>query len=82
MLNQRIHLLSKMQINSYIPNTQRPWRHSRFTNSAAYAIINIGEFQCQNIIQQKHTVTPAAYHAVLGNGVPHIVTVQHYMVTQ
>jgi len=29
--------------------------HSRFTNSAAYAIINIGEFQWQNIIQPRPT---------------------------
>jgi hypothetical protein len=52
------------------------------TLNILHAIVNKEKQQWQNFTQQKLTVTTAAYHAVLDNGVPAIVTAQHYMVTQ
>ena len=65
-------------------STQRPfWYSSRFTNSANLCYnLNIGELNWQSFTQQKHTVTTEDCHAVLDNGVPHIVIVLRFTVTQ
>jgi len=52
------------------------------TLNILHVIVNKGKQQWQNISQQKHTVTTAAYHAVLDSGVVHIVTAHYYTDTQ